>query len=268
MIKNVFLQFCALLFCMVLPTNAMEQKYCSRPSLEAVAALERIHFYIFADRYQEASTVVRYAQGDPTFVALIKQDRDIEQLCNDHVEILQLVRETVIIQRGMMPADFFQLVDGCWRDEAFMSSLLQKTKLGSYTRVPSLIFLVHQLHVMRGGVDYFEPLISMQSKASISEQKIEEPPIVQPLVQLPGSEPIVMPLTKAQQEAYRALGIDIIAIMRKQQEARSPVDIVAIVKRQYRRLALQFHPDKNHELNTVERFKCIQAAYQLLTNPS
>ena len=39
------------------------------------------------------------------------------------------------------------------------------------------------------------------------------------------------------------------------------------IKKSYRKLALQYHPDKNKQPGTEEKFKQISEAYQMLTNP-
>ena len=40
------------------------------------------------------------------------------------------------------------------------------------------------------------------------------------------------------------------------------------IKKAYRRLALQYHPDRNHgSAASTERFKCISAAYEVLSDP-
>ena len=39
------------------------------------------------------------------------------------------------------------------------------------------------------------------------------------------------------------------------------------IKKAYRRLARQYHPDVNHEPGAEERFKEINEAYRVLSNP-
>src|SRR5688572_5906522 len=39
------------------------------------------------------------------------------------------------------------------------------------------------------------------------------------------------------------------------------------IRRAFRKLALQYHPDKNHESNAAERFKEINEAYEVLSTP-
>jgi len=39
------------------------------------------------------------------------------------------------------------------------------------------------------------------------------------------------------------------------------------IKKSYRRLAMQFHPDKNKDDKAADRFKQITSAYQTLSNP-
>lgn len=56
------------------------------------------------------------------------------------------------------------------------------------------------------------------------------------------------------QDYYQILGI-------------SPRATQLEVKRSYRRLAVQFHPDKNHSKESEERFKEISLAYEVLKNP-
>lgn len=56
------------------------------------------------------------------------------------------------------------------------------------------------------------------------------------------------------QDYYQILGI-------------SPRATQLEVKRSYRRLAVQFHPDKNHSKESEERFKEISMAYEVLNNP-
>lgn len=39
------------------------------------------------------------------------------------------------------------------------------------------------------------------------------------------------------------------------------------IKKSYRKLALQYHPDRNKEKNTEEKFKEISEAYEILSDP-
>lgn len=48
----------------------------------------------------------------------------------------------------------------------------------------------------------------------------------------------------------------------------SPAAALDVVKTAYRRLAAQFHPDKNPSPDAAERFRLIQNAYEVLADPS
>lgn len=48
----------------------------------------------------------------------------------------------------------------------------------------------------------------------------------------------------------------------------SPAAAIDVVKTAYRRLAAQYHPDKNPSADAAERFRLIQQAYELLADPA
>lgn len=46
----------------------------------------------------------------------------------------------------------------------------------------------------------------------------------------------------------------------------SPAAAADAIKTAYRRLAAQFHPDKNPSADAAERFRLVQGAYEVLTD--
>ena len=74
-------------------------------------------------------------------------------------------------------------------------------------------------------------------------------------------------LTKTEREANIIMDGNYYSILGVQNGAQLNDKLKFEMKQVYKKLALEYHPDKNGSVNAMEKFKKIKKAYEVLTDP-
>jgi hypothetical protein len=159
MAKKVFLQFFILSLCLLqLPAHSMEESSALKHMHNAATSVDFINFFISVGEYADALLQIEQNNHNLLFDVLVRQDSDIEQWLDEHVELLCFVRETVVIKRGMpLPFFFLRNTNGRQMDDDVMPSLLKRAGIDNGISLRSLVYLFKKLHIIKTGTDFFAP---------------------------------------------------------------------------------------------------------------